>query len=133
MESAGFWIETDGPLEAVVERFCAAMKEAGFGTLVDLDVRAILKEKIGADIEGYRLLGVCNPTLAHEATRKVPDIGILLPCGAVIRELADGRVRVGVVDPFKMAMMMDGPEREVVAAEMAKAASLLEGALRTLA
>ena len=116
-----------------MERFKTAMQDVGFGTLVDLDVRAILKEKIGADIEGYRLLGVCSPKLAFEATRKAPDIGLLLPCGAVVRELPDGRVRVGVVDPFKMSMLMDGPDREVLAAEMAEAATLLKEALRTLA
>lgn len=132
METAGYWIETDGPVDSVVERFSAAMQEAGFGTLVDLDVRAILKEKIGAEIEGYRLLGVCNPHLAHEATRKVPDIGLLLPCGAVVRELPNGRVRAGVVDPSEMSRLMDGPEREALADEMAKAAILLKGALATL-
>ena len=133
MEEAGFWTEMDGPLESAVGRFKEAMEEAGFGTMVDLDIQAILKEKIGAEVEGYRLLGACNPELANLATRKVPDIGLLLPCGAVLRELPDGRVRAGVVDPCRMVSLMDTSEREAVGGEMTQAAALLEGVIRALA
>ena len=87
------------PFDAVVADVTAKLKEQGFGLLTDIDVRATIKSKIGADMPKYRILGACNPRLAHEALKTEERLGVLLPCNVIVRETADGRVEVASVDP----------------------------------
>lgn len=89
----------DRPFDAVVTDLTARLKEQGFGLLTDIDVQATLKSKIGADIGKYRILGACNPRLAHEALKVEDRLGVLLPCNVIVRETADRRVEVASIDP----------------------------------
>ena len=84
--------------EAVAD-VIARLKEQGLGVLSDIDVQATLKAKIGADMPRYRILGACNPRIAHEALLKEERLGVLLPCNVIVRETADRRVEVATVDP----------------------------------
>ena len=83
----------------VISDVTARLKEQGFGVLTDIDVQATLKAKIGADIPRYRILGACNPRIAHEALMKEERLGVMLPCNVIVRETADHRVEVATVDP----------------------------------
>jgi uncharacterized protein (DUF302 family) len=87
------------PFDSVIADVTARLKEQGFGVLTDIDVQAILKAKVGADIGRYRILGACNPRFAHEALRLEDKLGVLLPCNVIVRETADGQVEVASVDP----------------------------------
>ncbi len=100
--------------EAIVKT-TAALKVEGFGILSDIDVQRAMKEKLDQDIAPYRILGACNPPLAHQAVTAVPDIGLLLPCNVIVREEAPGRIVVGFLDPQIMVNLVGRPEVKAVA------------------
>ena len=113
--SYGFHCELPGPFDAAVLRVTEALKLEGFGVLSDIDVQATLKHKRNVDVPPYRILGACNPPLAHQALQAVPDIGLLLPCNVIVREEVPGRVVVGFLDPQIMVGLVAKPEVRAVA------------------
>ena len=97
------------PFDDVVERVTATLKEEGFGVLTTIDVQATLKEKIGVDFPRYRILGACNPTMAHQALQAENKIGTMLPCNVIVRDAGDGKVEVAAVDPVSSMQAVENP------------------------
>lgn len=83
---------------AVVARVVEALRKEGFGVLTDIDVAATMKAKIGADFRPYRILGACNPGMAHKALSIEDKIGVMLPCNVIVQQSGDS-VEVAAVDP----------------------------------
>ena len=105
------------PFAQAIERVTEALKTEGFGILSQIDVQAALREKIGENIPGYRILGACNPKLAHRAVTSEPDIGRFLPCNVLVREDGPGQVAVVFADPLMLTAESSNPVLKEVAQE----------------
>lgn len=104
--------------EEADQRVRAALQEEGFGVLTEIDVKDTLKEKLGVEFPKYEILGACNPPLAHQALQAEVDIGLLLPCNVVVRELDDGRTMVEAIDPIQQLSVADNPALPELAREV---------------
>ena len=104
-------------MEAAEERVRAALTEAGFGVLTEIDVQATMKKKLGEDMPGYRILGACNPKMAHQALGIEPRVGAMLPCNVILREVQGG-VEVSAIDPVASMQSIDNAELARVAGQV---------------
>ena len=116
MKSDDLTTTLDISIDEADERVRAALAAEGFGVLTEIDVQATLREKLDVERTPYRILGACNPPLAHRSLTIDPDIGLLLPCNVVLQDV-EGTTQVSVVDPSLMATATDIAELADVAAE----------------
>jgi uncharacterized protein (DUF302 family) len=109
----------DASLEGAHARVVAALKDEGFGVLTEIDIAAAFKEKLGTDFRPYRILGACNPPLAHKALGADLDIGLLLPCNVVIYEADEpGKTVVATIDPVVQLRVTGREDIEPLAKEV---------------
>lgn len=94
-----------------------ALAENGFGILTEIDVKATMKKKIGAEMEPYRILGACNPEMAHKAIRIEPRVGAMLPCNVILREVPGG-TEISAIDPVASMQAIDNDQLHKVAGEV---------------
>jgi uncharacterized protein (DUF302 family) len=115
-----FSVDTALPVEALEAKVRELLKEEGFGVLTEIDVRSTLRQKLDADFRPYRILGACNPALAHRALLVESAIGLLLPCNVVVEERPEGGSRASFLDPKAALGLVGNPELEPIAAEAAE-------------
>jgi len=122
----GFNVTIDATMEEAETKVRDALAVEGFGVLTEIDVQKVMKAKLDVDRSGYKILGACNPNLAHEAIQAEPDIGLLLPCNVLLREEDGGKVNVSFMDPVAVLGMVDNPK-------IAEVAPLVQGKLKNVA
>lgn len=115
--SINFKREIDATLDQAIERATKTLAAEGFGILTRIDMHSKIREKTGKEIVPTVILGACNPMLAYEAYTANSDVASLLPCNAVLREIASGRVSVEFAKPSGMMKMLGDGRLVALAAE----------------
>jgi uncharacterized protein (DUF302 family) len=127
MENLGIQGHFDGTFEQALAAVTEALKAEGFGVLTEIDVQATLKNKLGASMRPYKILGACNPPFAHQVLSADPDVGLLLPCNVVVYEGEKG-VEIRAVDPMQtIAAHAGGPIAEVARQVQSKLTRVVRG------
>ncbi len=108
MPEYGFFKELDLDFEDAVEKVTAALKKEGFGVLTSIDMQEKFRDKLDIDFRKYVILGACNPMLAHKSIEAEENIGLFLPCNAIVYE-KDGKSIVGIIRPAAAMSMIDNP------------------------
>ena len=129
MSKIGFGKNVDMSFDEAVTKVTAALQTEGFGVLTEIDVAGTLKKKLDKDMPPYRILGACNPALAHRGISAEPEIGMLLPCNVVVRQDEGGTVRVEFMDPQAVLPLMDKPGIAELAGEVREKLQRVMGAL----
>ena len=104
--------------DEALRRTTEALKAEGFGIITEIDVKETFKKKINVDFRDYRILGACNPTLAHEALQIEDKVGTMLPCNVVVQDIGGGRTEVAAIDPVASMQAIDNPRLKQAAEQV---------------
>jgi uncharacterized protein (DUF302 family) len=104
--------------DEAIEHTIAALKQEGFGIITDIDIKATFKNKIDVEFRDYRILGACNPTLAHEALSLEDKVGTMLPCNVIVQDVGNGQVEVAAIDPVASMQAIDNAELKSAAQQV---------------
>jgi len=99
LASYHFTITVQGSHETVAKKTKEALADHGFGIVSEIDMSAVIAEKLGVQQDPYLILGACNPGFAQMVVAREPSVGVLLPCNVVVRSAGDDRVTVDFMDP----------------------------------
>ncbi len=118
-----------GGIDEVETRVTAALKEAGFGILTRIEADKVLREKLGVETPPYRILGACNPQIAHRALEARPEVGVFLPCSVCLKQETDGTVSIWALDPQTVVDTLGDPALSPYGAQ---ARGLIDKAIHSL-
>lgn len=105
-------------IDEAQQKIATALKTEGFGILTEIDVKATLKKKIDVDFRDYKILGACNPKLAHGALQTDLSVGLFLPCNVILYTDDEGDITVSIGKPSAMFAAVDAPEIKAIAADV---------------
>ncbi|TCV78222.1 DUF302 domain-containing protein [Sulfurirhabdus autotrophica] len=114
----GFGKTVNKSFDDAIWHVTEALRGEGFGILSDIDIAGAMKKKLNLDMSPYRILGACNPPLAHRALESEASIGLLLPCNVVVRQDEAGEVHVEFMDPNAVMDLVGKPEITALASEV---------------
>ncbi len=117
----------DDSFEEAIDKVTKELKEEGFGILTEIDVKETFKKKLDIDFRKYRILGACNPQMAHQAISAESRIGTMLPCNVIVQETEDGKIEVSAVDPVESMTAIENEELGRIAQQVrAKLQTVIE-------
>jgi uncharacterized protein (DUF302 family) len=112
--------------ESTLAALPEALKSEGFGVLTEIDVKETMKKKLGIEFRPYKILGACNPPLAHQALQVEREVGVMLPCNVIVYTGDDGRTVVAAIDPMQTIAGRDSRLGEIARVVRDKLARVLE-------
>lgn len=77
----------------------SALEKEHFGVIMEIDIQATLKKKLNIEHPPHKILGACNPRMAHAALEDNPDVALALPCNVVLYEKNKGTTSVSAMLP----------------------------------
>ena len=104
-----------GDYSAVVDRAIESLKAEGFGVLTEIDIKATMKKKLDLDFRDYRILGACNPPLAHQALTADDKIGTMLPCNVIVQDIGGGQIDIAAINPAISMQHVGNPTLQKIA------------------
>jgi uncharacterized protein (DUF302 family) len=112
-----YYISTifEGTFDEAIQKTTEELKKEGFGVLTEIDVKDTLKKKLDVDFKKYRILGACNPNMAHKALTTEDKIGTMLPCNVIVEEHDDGTVEISAVDPLASMQVVENDDLKSIA------------------
>jgi len=112
-----YYISTNfkGTFDEAIQKTTEELKKEGFGVLTEIDVKDTLKKKLDVDFKKYRILGACNPNMAHKALTTEDKIGTMLPCNVIVEEHEDGTVEISAVDPLASMQVVENDDLKTIA------------------
>lgn len=111
--------------DSVLAQLPDALKSEGFGILTEIDVQNTLRVKLGVEFRRYKILGACNPPLAHQALTADLGAGIMMPCNVTVYEDGSHTV-VTAIDPMETFAAADPALRPIADQVRAKLERVLE-------
>jgi uncharacterized protein (DUF302 family) len=109
-----------GTFQEALDKTKAALGNEGFGVISEIDLKGKFKEKLEVDFREYRILGACNPKMAHQAIEQEDKIGVLLPCNVLVQEHESGQVEVTAINPMETMSSINNPKLENIAKEVSQ-------------
>ena len=103
-----------------VKSITEQLKNEGFGIITEMDLKDKFKEKLGIDFRNYKVLGACNPAMAHKAILEEDTIGVMLPCNVLVQEKDSGEIEIAAINPFNSIGNIGSEQLKAIAAEIAR-------------
>jgi uncharacterized protein (DUF302 family) len=113
----GFSIETELTAGEAETKLRQLLQREGFDVVTRVDLRKIMKAKLGIRFRDYRIIGACDPTLAQRALEVEPSIGLVLPFNVVLEARPSHGTSVSFVDPLVLIAIVGNPALREVAAD----------------
>lgn len=115
-ESYYFSKTVKGSFEVITSDIKSVLKEQGFGVITEIDMDDKIQEKLpNVVMNPYKILGICNPAFAYETLQIENNIGVFLPCKAILKDNKDGTIEVVIVNPSALMSMLNNPDLTLIA------------------
>lgn len=105
------------PLPEAKAALLTALQTQKLGIVSEINVQAILQNKLDVTIPPYLILGACAPGLAKQVIDIDPVAGVLLPCNIVLQQTSENVTTISFMDALSVLGLVENTEISQVAAE----------------